>query len=120
MIQISADIRKQEGEIEAIFRKLVRLTPGSRLHDSHDRANESRQQETTVWILIALLGLLSIVALYILWSRTGGLYAVADSRQMIKADSRSDRTRSSSFGYSGLAADCSDERDGPNSLMART
>jgi hypothetical protein len=43
-----------------------------------------------VWILIALLGLLGIVALYILWFRTGGLYTVADSREMFKADSRFD------------------------------
>ena len=110
--QISGYIRKREGETEAIFRSLVRFTPGSRLHDSHDGANESRKQETTVWILIALLGLFSIVALYMLWFRTGGLYAVADSREMIKADSRSNRTRSSSFGYSGLPVDCCNERDG--------
>ena len=36
---------------------------------------------------------------------------------MIKADSRSDRTRSSSFGYSGLPVNCCNERRRPSILI---
>ncbi|HEX4165572.1 MAG TPA: hypothetical protein VHZ55_08860 [Bryobacteraceae bacterium] len=54
--EISHEICEQEGEIKSMFRNLV--------HDT-------RKQEVGVWILIAVIGFMSIIAFYLLWLKAG-------------------------------------------------
>lgn len=55
--EISPEICKEEGEIELMFRNSV--------HDT-------REQEIAVWILIAVIGFISIIAFYLLWLKASG------------------------------------------------
>ena len=64
--EIPRRIREQEAEIEAIFRHLVRLGRRPALHHSQYRTDGRREQEIASWILIAVLGFVSVVGLYLL------------------------------------------------------
>jgi hypothetical protein len=48
-----------------MFRNLVRFRVG--FHCEEDVPEDARKQEVTAWILIAVLGSISIIGLYLLW-----------------------------------------------------
>jgi hypothetical protein len=65
--QIPRDICKQEGEIEAMVRNLVRSSDSAWLQRSHDRPDGTRKQKVAAWILVAVYGFISIIGFYLLW-----------------------------------------------------
>jgi len=58
--QIPREIYEQEREIEWMFHNLVRF----------GRAHDIRNNGFVIWILVTVLGFLSISALYFLWLKT--------------------------------------------------
>jgi hypothetical protein len=66
LTEIPKSIMEQEGEIEAIFRHLLRFGRRRPLHDSEYRTDDNREQEIASWILVAALGFVSVVGLYLL------------------------------------------------------
>jgi hypothetical protein len=70
--EIPRDIREQEGEIESMFRNLVRSGDCAGLHRSEDWPDDTRKQEVTAWILMAVLAFISIIGFYLLWLRSAG------------------------------------------------
>jgi hypothetical protein len=63
--EIPRDIREQEGEIESMFRNLVRSGDCAGLHRSEDWPDDTR-------ILMAVLAFISIIGFYLLWLRSAG------------------------------------------------
>jgi hypothetical protein len=70
--EIPRDIREQEGEIESMFRNLARSGDCAGLHRSEDWPDDTRKQEVTAWILMAVLAFISIIGFYLLWLRSAG------------------------------------------------
>jgi hypothetical protein len=63
--QISREIRDQEAEIESMFRHLIRDS-----YDWREQSTGTRRQEIGAWISIVLLGLLSVLAVCLLYWKT--------------------------------------------------
>lgn len=63
---IPCEILEQEREIELMCRDLVETS--YKLRDSR----VLRRQEIAVWACIAILGLMTVIAFYVLYLKTGG------------------------------------------------
>jgi hypothetical protein len=69
--EIPREVCEQEHEIESLFRNLVRRGNTAGLHYSEDWPDRAARQEVATWIFIAVLILISIIALYLLWLKAG-------------------------------------------------
>lgn len=65
--EIPREIRGQEAEIESLFWNLIRHGNGSGLHRRRRAPNHRGIQEALGGTLIAMLGLISVIAFFILW-----------------------------------------------------
>ena len=63
-------ILDEEG-IESTYRNPVRFSNEADLCEADGRLEDTRKKEIVVWILVAVLGVLALIALYILWLKTG-------------------------------------------------
>lgn len=66
---IPRDILDQEAEIEQIFRNLLVRGSSAAFLCLRCQANDERKEEFGTWILIATLGIISIIAFYLLWAK---------------------------------------------------
>jgi hypothetical protein len=67
--EIPRDLLEQEAEIEQIFRNLLRCGSSAAFLRLQCRPNDERKEEVGAWILIAALGIISIIAFYLLWAK---------------------------------------------------
>ena len=65
--EIPRGIQEQESEIESMFRNLIRHGDGSCLNQMQHLPNPTPAQAALHWLLIAMLGLASVIAFVILW-----------------------------------------------------
>ena len=79
--EIPSEVRKQEQEIELIFRSLIRFREGAATEPrrpesglSTERSTEVREQKVAAWLLIAVLGLTGIIGFSLLWIYCSGAY----------------------------------------------
>jgi hypothetical protein len=66
---IPRDILDQEAEIEQIFRNLLGRGNSAAFLYARCQPNDERKEEFGTWILIAALGIISIIAFYLLWAK---------------------------------------------------
>jgi hypothetical protein len=67
--EIPRDLLEQEAEIEQIFRNLLRRGSSAAVLCLQCQPNDERKEEFGAWIVIAALGIISIIALYLLWAK---------------------------------------------------
>jgi hypothetical protein len=72
ILDIPREIRGQEGEIEAMFRDLMRFDDGTASRYLQDRPRDKSKQEVAAWIIAAVLGVASVISFYLLWLKTSG------------------------------------------------
>jgi hypothetical protein len=61
-----------EEDIESIYRNLVQFSNTTDLHHVEGSLENTREKETVVWILMAVLGVGILIAFYLFWLKTGG------------------------------------------------
>ena len=69
VIEIPRDLLEQEAEIEQIFRTLLGCGRSAALLRLQCQPNNERKEEVGAWILIAALGIISLIAFYLLWAK---------------------------------------------------
>ena len=79
--EIPRGIREQEQEIESIFRNLIRCGDCVKLHRSDDRPGDKQKKPAGAWILVAVLGFISIAGFCLLWLRVAGEIPPLHGRQ---------------------------------------
>lgn len=67
MTEIPRDLLEQEAEIEQIFRNLLRRGNSAGFLRLQYQPTDGRTEEVGTWIMIAALGVISIIAFYLLW-----------------------------------------------------
>jgi hypothetical protein len=67
MTEIPRDLLEQEAEIEQIFRNLLRRGNSAGFLRLQYQPADGRTEEVGTWIMIAALGVISIIAFYLLW-----------------------------------------------------
>jgi hypothetical protein len=67
--EIPRDLLEQEAEIEQIFRTLLRCGRSAALPRLRCQPNDERKEEVGAWILIAALGIINVIAFYLLWAK---------------------------------------------------
>ncbi|HEY4048692.1 MAG TPA: hypothetical protein VGM27_17645 [Acidobacteriaceae bacterium] len=72
ILDIPREVREQEGEIEAIFRDLMRFDDGTASSYLQDRPDDKSKQEVAAWIVVAVLGVANAISFYLLWLKTNG------------------------------------------------
>ena len=65
--EIPRAVRAQEGEIESMFRNLLRSCHNVGLHYAQVLPDDTREQELATWIFIAVLGIVSIIGFCLLF-----------------------------------------------------
>jgi hypothetical protein len=70
--EIPRALLEQEAEIERIFRNLLRCGSGATFLPLQCPPNDERKEEVGAWILIAALGIISMIAFYLLWAKANG------------------------------------------------
>jgi hypothetical protein len=67
--EIPRDLLEQEAEIEQICRNLLRRGNSAAFLRLQYQPNDERNEEFGTWIMIAALGIISIIAFYLLWTK---------------------------------------------------
>ena len=67
--EIPRDLLVQEAEIEQIFRNLLRCGRSAAFLRLQGQPNDERKEQFGAWIVIAALGIISIIAFYLLWAK---------------------------------------------------
>jgi drug/metabolite transporter (DMT)-like permease len=67
--EIPRDLLEQEPEIEQIFLYLLRRGSSAAFPRLQSQPNGERKEEVGAWILIAVLGIISTIAFYLLWAK---------------------------------------------------
>jgi hypothetical protein len=65
--EIPRDLLEQEAEIEQIFRNLLRCGSSAAFFRLQRQPYGEQKEEVGAWILVAALGIISIIAFYLLW-----------------------------------------------------
>src|SRR6201999_1378656 len=66
-IELPPDIRRQELEIELMFRRLVQSANNTSLYSAHGCSNIALDQEVTVWVLLVVLVFICVVGTILFW-----------------------------------------------------
>ena len=66
---IPQDVLEQEAEIEQIFRSLLPCGSDPTFLRLRCRQNDGQKEELGTWIMITALGIISIIAFYLLWTK---------------------------------------------------
>jgi hypothetical protein len=67
--ELPRDLLEQEAEIEQIFRNLLSCGSSAAFLRLQCQPNDERKEEVGAWVLIAALGIISIIAFYLLWAK---------------------------------------------------
>jgi len=71
LTEIPRGVREQEGEIELMYRNLGRVDGHADLNPHEILPSDFMRQEGVTWIFVAMLGLICVVAFYLLWLKGG-------------------------------------------------